>query len=1520
MNHGDLYCKITKKLIDDPIIVPCCNLSYSRDALKMHLGETGTCHNCGNDLSSFDVENAPTDIVIEQLVETFKNELSATNGGTTNTSESQKWNATVTPIYNEKGKRLDIGQLKLTLTNSKFVAKPSLFIAVVDRSGSMSGSPWKQVETALLHIMGLTRSNNMVKTVIVAYDSYGEIMDTTGTHDEVNDKIRKMFTGGGTNFRAAFDKVKEVLAKYNFSDEQCGENSISNVTVAFLTDGQSGEKHELLVKMFNDILKDSWPNGPLSVHSIGFGGGCDKDLLEGLRKTGSVEGTFRYAEPTDDADTLCHKLTSLFDVASKSSVVSVNLKSDTFKFKTGDNFENEVTIQFPIEQTHSGEYSHWVSIPTEVDDENIFGEVVVNSHIDDNKVVPITSGNDTNNTKRVFGRWVSHLIDGLASELLDLSKKRPTVNTAVNSTNHIKVDAGVSGSLTPYCSNNVFALHCALLKQKIEAIGLAAAGDQDVKDRLSFLDEQLTQLRSGAQINIGKLSDFRFGSQFGSQPKSTTASVRQQLPSNVVTSSISNASAWNERTMFYSRNNKDKKRNDLQCSIMTNEWNKISDQTEALLANCSLSDIIFLDVDGNNALHLAAYCGQSFTIKRILDLFYANGKTKDSQNEVSIDLPNNDGETAVTIAIKKRGFHKSLGHLLDCGGTVPEGRRKGLERFAIDNGYPITAQTLSNLSENSFTVDESMTPEYVMFSYNRLKNNGQLDAIDVNSYFRVCLSKTMVDMVKLLISKHGAIPTFEYLLEYCIPKKPDHPDTPTYIELAKMFLEHNADFVNMCDSNEETPLFKAAERGSLPHVKLFIENGAEVDKPNNLGNSPLWIASAKKYPCIMTELLDCGADVNKTNLKGNPPIYSICQRGTKKFAELLLSRGANLEHINENGDTLVLLCCRNGQHEILEIFLNYVDPEFVDRKAHIDGFNAIFASVEADKPECIKVLKDYGVNCEQKTDEDNAILAGATPLHLAAYYGRTASAKMLLTECKVDVNSLDMNGQTPLHIAVIQGHIDIITLFRNFKADVTVKDKSGNTPVSYSRNRQEIRDVLVNPGLDIMMKLSKGFFTKDEEKEAIEVISKYCGVVGCLDPADSLDVIADDGSTPLLQAVIHGLYPLVKLFLDMGCNPTIKNSHGVDSNVWGKWVKNPRINGLFSQLNNSDVVDNITTCLKRLADCAKTPLYGQVLFLNTKPSNPRTLVSTIGTRMEGIVYSLQTNQPYAVSVPENEISDIESQLLWNAKIFTTNLIAAGKSMLSPIQIMSICTFTNNPLYAIQFNNAILQNQIDQSDLKKCIEGQKPVENTKVIKLPTTTKERVWTLYKTLDMLDSYVGEAFFGVNQLDRHQFTVGSHISFPGFLSCSTLWRVATEHVSDFATKKKQGNIFIVKSKTGKYVGQYSEFSYDSEILFKPFTKFVVTNLYHGDVICLGQANIREHTFRIKDEKKRWGESEQKVANLHETLDMMLNSNKSMIIELTEVAEFPENSVVNEVVCSGEVDSEVDGEVVEKKIEVVDN
>ena len=88
--------------------------------------------------------------------------------------------------------------------------------------------------------------------------------------------------------------------------------------------------------------------------------------------------------------------------------------------------------------------------------------------------------------------------------------------------------------------------------------------------------------------------------------------------------------------------------------------------------------------------------------------------------------------------------------------------------------------------------------------------------------------------------------------------------------------------------------------------------------------------------------------------------------------------------------------------------MQYYNKEYILFRAKIDGFDALFASVESNKPDCVRLILENGVPVDEKTDSNNEILVESTPLHLAAYYGRYESAKVLL-EFGADTNARDVN-------------------------------------------------------------------------------------------------------------------------------------------------------------------------------------------------------------------------------------------------------------------------------------------------------------------------------------------------------------------------------------------------------------------------------------------------------------------------------------------------------------------------------
>ena len=132
---------------------------------------------------------------------------------------------------------------------------------------------------------------------------------------------------------------------------------------------------------------------------------------------------------------------------------------------------------------------------------------------------------------------------------------------------------------------------------------------------------------------------------------------------------------------------------------------------------------------------------------------------------------------------------------------------------------------------------------------------------------------------------------------------------------------------------------------------------------------------------------------------------------------------------------------------------------------------------------------------------------------------------------------------------------------------------------------------------------------------------------------------------------------------------------------------------------------------------------------------------------------------------------------------------------------------------------------------------------------------------------------FIGLESVDRSQYRVGKEFSWDRFISASTMWRVAMEGTPSFTTNSRKGVIFAIRSKTGRLVNMCSQYGFDSELLFLPYTKFRVYSWYHGEPVALGQPNIRDHSYRVEDVSASWMTTEQ-----------MVQSDKALIIALEEI------------------------------------
>ena len=72
------------------------------------------------------------------------------------------------------------------------------------------------------------------------------------------------------------------------------------------------------------------------------------------------------------------------------------------------------------------------------------------------------------------------------------------------------------------------------------------------------------------------------------------------------------------------------------------------------------------------------------------------------------------------------------------------------------------------------------------------------------------------------------------------------------IDLSEQFILNGAD-INLPNEKGETPLFIACLKSNLEHVKLFIENEANVNQTSNKGSTPLSVATDESIIQILIE-------------------------------------------------------------------------------------------------------------------------------------------------------------------------------------------------------------------------------------------------------------------------------------------------------------------------------------------------------------------------------------------------------------------------------------------------------------------------------------------------------------------------------------------------------------------------------------------------------------------------------------------------------------------------------------------
>ena len=260
-------------------------------------------------------------------------------------------------------------------------------------------------------------------------------------------------------------------------------------------------------------------------------------------------------------------------------------------------------------------------------------------------------------------------------------------------------------------------------------------------------------------------------------------------------------------------------------------------------------------------------------------------------------------------------------------------------------------------------------------------------------------------------------------------------------ELKSLAEEHGNEILNMEDSLGRPLAVRAVLEEQLEVLKFLIQNNVNLALADDAGWTPLHYAAAYNDVRLTTELIN--ADSSLTNCQTYRGSRPVDVADSPQLVSLLVY--ANLLAFNSEIKEL--------KQQMLASSMQTEDSQ---ERAHLATCSD---KTEKDLIRSITSLtgrKQILKAIRQKEDE-----LGCSLLHLAAARNFPRLAWLLLQNSLSSPNCASANGHTPLHLAVYHNNVEMVSLLKEYSANVKAVSKNGLTPLDMSDDMFTL-DVLSN--------------------------------------------------------------------------------------------------------------------------------------------------------------------------------------------------------------------------------------------------------------------------------------------------------------------------------------------------------------------------------------------------------------------------------------------------------------------------
>lgn len=184
-------------------------------------------------------------------------------------------------------------------------------------------------------------------------------------------------------------------------------------------------------------------------------------------------------------------------------------------------------------------------------------------------------------------------------------------------------------------------------------------------------------------------------------------------------------------------------------------------------------------------------------------------------------------------------------------------------------------------------------------------------------------------------------------------------------------------------------------------INYFIGKGADINKADNEGNTPLMIAAgSRETSASLEQILPLVKNINTQNLKGESALTAAVKSGTPNAVEVLLSKGADVKVLDKEGNNLGF----------------YLVQSYRPQMGRAEGANAQKQDPFAVK---IKLLQEKGLSLAAPQKDGNTLY------HYAVVKNDLALLKKI-ADLNIDINAKNKDGLTALHKAAMISKDDTI--------------------------------------------------------------------------------------------------------------------------------------------------------------------------------------------------------------------------------------------------------------------------------------------------------------------------------------------------------------------------------------------------------------------------------------------------------------------------------------------------------------